>query len=224
MALYTNSTFPLTCDPCLNTFSDTYPLLLALPCTFSLPLKGMLFWKQASTPLTEKTDLLSINLFFSDFLLSLLAVATVATILLHSPVHPYVWSLLVGLLSIGHPLFHCFICVERYFAVKHPIVFLKYRPLRYRYVFLTATWTVITVSTGFLVVLCVTNPKYIFGYLIFQCAFLFVIVNVNSFSCLSILKTLLRSPPGDKNLRGKRKKGRTRPKKESLYHSCNDSG
>ncbi|XP_046731182.1 uncharacterized protein LOC124402280 isoform X4 [Silurus meridionalis] len=34
--------------------------------------------------------------------------------------------------SISRPLFQCCVCVERYVAVIHPVIFLKYKPLRYR--------------------------------------------------------------------------------------------
>ncbi|KAL1253304.1 hypothetical protein QQF64_017997 [Cirrhinus molitorella] len=39
----------------------------------------------------------------------------------------------IGLVFTGRPLFQCLICVERYLAVVHPVTFLKYKPLRYRF-------------------------------------------------------------------------------------------
>lgn len=50
------------------------------------------------------------------------------------------WDVLLCLVAFGRHLFQCFICVERYIAVEHPIVFLKYKPLRYQVAVLAFTW------------------------------------------------------------------------------------
>ncbi|ROL50003.1 SCAN domain-containing protein 3 [Anabarilius grahami] len=38
-----------------------------------------------------------------------------------------------GVATTSRPLFQCLICVERYLAVVHPVTFLKFKPLRYRF-------------------------------------------------------------------------------------------
>ena len=52
-----------------------------------------------------------------------------------------------GFIVTGHPLFQTCICVERYLAVLHPVLFLKYKPLRYR-VFVSGLVWVIVLSCG----------------------------------------------------------------------------
>ncbi len=49
-------------------------------------------------------------------------------------------SLAMGLTITGRPLFQCLMCAERYLAVVHPVIFLKYKPLRYRVICSTAVW------------------------------------------------------------------------------------
>ncbi len=51
----------------------------------------------------------------------------------------------LGLLITGRPLFQCLICAERYLAVVHPVIFLKYKPFRYRVICCTAAWIIIWV-------------------------------------------------------------------------------
>ena len=43
-------------------------------------------------------------------------------------------------MGTARPLFQACICVERYLAVLHPVLFLKYKPLRYRVACSTVAW------------------------------------------------------------------------------------
>ncbi|KAK1798129.1 hypothetical protein P4O66_000623 [Electrophorus voltai] len=88
-------------------------------------------------------------------------------------------------------LFQCWVCVERYLAVIHPLAFLRYKPLRYRLGFATLVWAaVITIGiTGFL-----TFPYL--PYKVFTAMYLFIL-SVDVFCCMSILKNLRRPGPRD---------------------------
>ncbi|KAJ7999620.1 hypothetical protein DPEC_G00196290 [Dallia pectoralis] len=44
----------------------------------------------------------------------------------------YVLSVMSGLIYCGRPMFQCCICVERYLAGIHPVLFLTYKHLRYK--------------------------------------------------------------------------------------------
>ncbi len=49
---------------------------------------------------------------------------------------------LQGLVFTGCALFQCLMCVERYLALVHPVIFLKYKPLRYRVISSTVAWII----------------------------------------------------------------------------------
>ncbi len=68
----------------------------------------------------------------------------------------------LGLLITGRPLFQCLICVERYLAVIHPVIFLKFKPLRYRVICCTVAWIIIIGSC--LCFMFASQLKFIFIY------------------------------------------------------------
>lgn len=58
----------------------------------------------------------------------------------------YIWSAVQffsGFLIGAQPLFQCYVCVERYLAVVHPVVYLKYRLLRYRVGITGLVWLIV---------------------------------------------------------------------------------
>lgn len=55
----------------------------------------------------------------------------------------YVASVAFGMLLFGRPLFQTLVCVERYVAVVHPVVFLKCRVLRYKITCSTVVWIIV---------------------------------------------------------------------------------
>ena len=90
----------------------------------------------------------------------------------------------------SRPLFHCCICLERYLAVVHPVVFLKYKPLRYRLGLVASVWGGVAAFTGAFYAYLPEFP--VSGYNIF----LLVTLIVNLFCSLSILHILKRPLPG----------------------------
>ncbi|KAI4894601.1 hypothetical protein NFI96_000712 [Prochilodus magdalenae] len=99
-----------------------------------------------------------------------------------------------GISMFGRSMFQCCVCLERYLAVVHPVTFLRFKPLRYRLACLSLAWiyvltfsTVITVVVGF-------DPVAIFA------SFYIMIVTVELFCCVSILKVLRQPAPGKKRL------------------------
>ncbi|TUC02889.1 Ovarian cancer G-protein coupled receptor 1 [Bagarius yarrelli] len=87
----------------------------------------------------------------------------------------------------------CCTCLERYVAVVHPITFRKFRPLRYRVGLCMMVWVAGTL-TG---VICMMKfpdiPYQAFG-VIYS-----IIMSINVFSCVSILKRLRLPGPGEGN-------------------------
>lgn len=196
MTAMTNDTH---CDPCLDNPFPLYPLFQILPTLFNIPIKCFLFWTVSSTKLTEKTDVLTLGVLFVDFLLSVFSVLLALSLVCGSVLYSFFWSFQTGVLSMGHPLFHALVCVERYLAVERPVVFLKYRPLRYRVAVLALASILTLAVQANIFGVCSTDPLLLDIYLLYECAFLVAILSVNTFSCLSILQALVRPPPGDKN-------------------------
>ncbi len=70
-----------------------------------------------------------------------------------------------GIATTGRPLFQCLICVERYLAVVHPVIFLKYKPLRYRVICTVFIWTSIFSSCW---VLGLLMCFFLFGFFFYS--------------------------------------------------------
>ncbi|ROL52087.1 Proteinase-activated receptor 3 [Anabarilius grahami] len=99
--------------------------------------------------------------------------------------------LFLGLvLLIGRPLFQSCICVERYIGVLHPVTFLKFKPMKYRIVISITGW-ILTIC------LCILVSVNVIGlYNLLLPGFLFFF-SIKLFTCLMVLKALLRPGPGD---------------------------
>ncbi len=121
------------------------------------------------------------------------------------------WFLL-GLGITGRPLFQCLICVERYLAVIHPVIFLKYKPLRYRVICCTVAW-IITLGSC----LCFMFRLISFNFYVFVCFFSIqfsLLLSIQLFCCLAVLRALKQSGPGE---RGRERNGENHMKRRAFY-------
>ncbi len=103
---------------------------------------------------------------------------------------------LQGLGITGRPLFHCLMCVERYLAVVHPVIFLKYKPLRYRVICCTVAWIIILGSC-----LCCTFILISFSMVqnVWFISIQFLLFFFTQLFCLvAVLRALKQSGPGEK--------------------------
>ncbi len=102
----------------------------------------------------------------------------------------------VGFTIIGRALFQCLICVERYLAVVHPVIFLKYKPLRYRVICCTVAWIICLGSC----VVCINTlndkNRHLYTWL-FSLQFL-LFFSIQLFCLVAVLRALKQSGPGDK--------------------------
>lgn len=167
--------------------------LLAMNFVMTLPLNCYNIWLTfTGTKRTTESDIFSLNLALSENLFSLnivwwfLAVHTVR----YNFMYPYLFSL--GFLFTARPLFQTCICVDYYLGVVHPVVFLKYKPIRYRVAICCAVWLVILAS-------CICSYHYFmlllyhYAYFIQSLFFMACVI----YCCLSVLKTLKNPGPGE---------------------------
>ncbi len=90
--------------------------------------------------------------------------------------------------------FQCLMCVERYLAVVHPVIFLKYKPLRYKVACSTVTWIMIIICN--VLVLGLVNPCFMH---VLKCLYLIhfiIFLAINLFCCLAVVRALKKPGPG----------------------------
>ncbi|KAG9277400.1 G-protein coupled receptor 35-like [Astyanax mexicanus] len=85
----------------------------------------------------------------------------------------------------------CFVCLERYLAVVHPVTFLRYKPARYRVACSVLTW-IFSFAIGFTGMFTYpTLPYNVFAFM------LALVLLIDMFCCASILKRLKHPGPRD---------------------------
>ncbi|XP_066502993.1 G-protein coupled receptor 4-like [Hoplias malabaricus] len=119
----------------------------------------------------------------------------------------------LGITLPARYLFPCWVSVERYVAVIHPVTFLRFKPLRYRVACSSVAW-ICALSLG--IASMVTFPGM--PYNAFGALYLFIFL-LDSFCCIGILKGLLRPGPGDRE--GNREEMNTAKKKAFKVVSLN---
>ena len=95
-----------------------------------------------------------------------------------------------GFIGMGRPLFQTCICVERYLAVIHPVLFLKYKPLRYRLACSAVAWLIVF---GCCVMTMLIRYAAFYVYL----PLYVILFSGKLFSCLVILRALRNPGPGE---------------------------
>ena len=102
------------------------------------------------------------------------------------------FSFFVGVFYAARPLFQACICLERYLAVVHPVVFLRYKPLRYRLACCGLVWIVIILFSA-----CYAFINSSLSLLRVFLVLYLVVLLVHLFCCLSVLRALKRPGPGE---------------------------
>ncbi len=128
---------------------------------FGFPVHSYIIWLIVTgTGNGVASESFNINLSICELWISLNCLLSVLSNILPNVVQLTALSFfLAGVVITGRPLFQCLMCVERYLAVVHPVIFLKFKPLRYRVICCTVIWII---TFGFLFVLhAYFLPKYI---------------------------------------------------------------
>ncbi|XP_029905369.1 lysophosphatidic acid receptor 4-like [Myripristis murdjan] len=92
---------------------------------------------------------------------------------------------------MGRPLFQTCICVERYIAVVHPVLFLQLKTLKYRVVCCAAVWLLV-LGACIMQVVMLNNSILTYFYL----GVYLLLFSVKLFCCLSVLRALRKPGPG----------------------------
>ncbi len=101
-----------------------------------------------------------------------------------------------GIATTGRPLFQSLICVERYLAVVHPVIFLKYKPLRYRVISSVIVWVASLSGYGLVTTVSTIHVKYIsVGFILTQ---LILFLCIQLFCLVAVLRALKQSGPGER--------------------------
>ncbi|KAI5617503.1 hydroxycarboxylic acid receptor 2-like, partial [Silurus asotus] len=90
----------------------------------------------------------------------------------------------------GRPLVQTCICTEQYLAVRHPIIFLRYKGIKYRIAAVVAVWFILT---GYAVYNQISQT---FPDPFINSVFIITLL-VISFCCVSVLFALKHPGPGD---------------------------
>ena len=141
---------------------------------------------------TVASEFFALNLAVSEILYCLSSVFIFVYI--HLPIPPIlaIASFFSGFIFLGRPLFQCCICFERYLAVVHPVVFLKYRPLRYKVGCSGLVWLVLI---GGCLTLMFGMQQNVLCYVFW--GEILVLISLMLFCCLSVLRALKHPGPGE---------------------------
>ncbi len=166
--------------------------LLCFNLLFGVPTHSYVLWLIARGR-RFPSELFNINLTVCDLIFSLIVLFYPLQMFKHLE---EVLRFLQGLGVTGRPLFQCLICVERYLAVVHPVIFLKYKPLRYRVICCTVVW-IITVGSCFVAMILqmLSNLEtYTWFFSLQFLLFLFI----QLFCLVAVLRGLKQSGPGER--------------------------
>lgn len=159
-----------------------------------LPLNACVMWLiLAGAKETLASDFFSLNLAMSEIFLSLSNIWYFVFLRLKLLFWFKAFMFSRGLFYTARPLSQCCICVECYVGVVHPVLFLRFRALRYRVACCCFAWLIALVSCIYSM-FTYSNPLYLYGSFIQNVLFFSVML----FCCLSVLRALKRPGPGGK--------------------------
>ncbi len=101
-----------------------------------------------------------------------------------------------------------------YLAVVHPVIFLKFKPLRYRVICCTAVW-ILTLGSCFC---CMFTMVLFYNYVCFFFLQFFLFLSIQLFCFVAVLRALKLSGPGE---REREKWGKLHKEKSISSHSYN---
>lgn len=172
--------------------SDMYILTIGHTATnlvLSLPTNGYVVWLiSTGSRGTLAAEFFALNLAVFEILFCLLSVGSFYKLI--SPSLKILSTLSFSFLRSGRPILQCCICVEQFLAVVHPVLFLRYKPLRYKMAFIGVAWAVIIGLSVFYTLIGTPIKGHVF---VSECM---ILISVMLFCYFSVLVALKRPRPG----------------------------
>lgn len=161
----------------------------------SVPTNGWVLWLMISSPLfwTDRMDVFEFHLVLSEILFGFLEIPLIITFFYFDPDMINKMLTFTKTIIIIRNEFQSFVCMERYLAVIHPVLYLRYKLLRYRMSFCCVIWLQAILITALQMHFCCEN-EITKSICIVTFVYNFV---VNSFCCLSVLRALKQPSPGE---------------------------
>ncbi len=175
-------------------YNAPYDLVLhSISILFGLPTHSYILWLIVKgTGRGIASEFFNLNISVCEIMLCLRS-----SITLLAKVFPKLWYIRMFLSGFNSTarFFQCLMCVERYLAVVHPVIFLKYKPLRYKVACSTVIWIMIIACCVFCLEhvhpcdIRLFKSLYLIHFIIF--------LGINLFCCLAVLRALKKPGPGD---------------------------
>ena len=141
---------------------------------------------------TMASEVFTLNMVISQILTCVSSMGRILLVYVKSAVLFYILVFLYPIVYVASPMFQCCTCLECYLAVVHPVVFLRYKPLRYRLACCGLVWMLVLVMSVF----CGFNTSEEMFYFV-NLGLDLLLMSVQLFCCLSVLRALKRPGPGE---------------------------
>lgn len=158
------------------------------------PANVWVLWLMISSPLfgTDRMTIFEFHLTVTELLLASVEILVLAFMYSEDNMILVMVTLAEVIIIIRNE-FQSFICLEQYVAVVHPVLYLRYRPLRYRMGLCCVVWVELILLLLVQMFLCSISGKVALYTVSFLCNFSF-----NTFCCVSVLRVLKRPSPGER--------------------------
>lgn len=181
------------CTLCVE--SSIYVPAILLYILLSLPTNGFVLWLMISSPLfgTERMEVLELHLVITEIMIVFVEILILSANFI-SNVNHNMMNLMIRFaetIIIARNQFQTCVCIERYLAVSHPVLYLRFKPLRYRMSFCCVIWLQVIFLTVLKMDLCSS-----FSISIHIIYFMYDF-SISSLCCLSALRVLKQPSPGE---------------------------
>lgn len=156
------------------------------------PANVWVLWLMISSPLfgTDRMNIFEFHLTVNELLLAVVEILVLAFMYGEDNMIQVMVTLAEVMVMIRNE-FQSFICMEQYVAVVHPVLYLRYRPLRYRMGLCCVVWAELILLLPVQMFSCSISAKVALYLHSFVYKFSF-----NTFCCVSVLRALKHPTPG----------------------------